>query len=85
MGMCQVAEDVFKLLWHTRFLFSSAFRNVTSPAVLSATLFSLNPTESQHLQAKVAQSYLLSITGRKGLASLHSDTSLSKSVVQIIS
>lgn len=85
MGICQVKEDVFKLLWHTCFLFSSAFRNVTSSAVLSAKLFRLNPTESQHLQAKVAQSYLLSITGRKGLACLHSDTSLPKSAVPIIS
>lgn len=85
MGTCQVAKDVFRLLWHACFLFSSAFRNVTSPAVLSETLFSLNTTESQHLQAEVAPSYLLSITGQKGLAWLHSDTSLSKSVVQIIS
>lgn len=67
------------------FLFSSAFRNVTSSAVLSAKLLSLNPTEFQRLQSKVTQSYLLSITGQKGLACLHSDTSLPKSVVQIIS
>lgn len=75
----------FKHFWHTCLLFSSAFRNATSPAVLSATSFSLNPTQYQHLQAKVTQSYLLSITGQKGLACLHSDTSFPKFVVQITS
>lgn len=71
MGMCQVVEDFLNSLAHLLSLFL-CFQKCHQPAVLSATLLSLNPTESQHLQAKVAQSYLLSITGQKGLACLRS-------------
>lgn len=68
--ICQVLLDLLNFFVTLALFFSSALGNVTSPAVLSTTLFSLNPTEYQRLHPKVAQSYLLSITGWKVLLAL---------------